>query len=181
MATIDLKRRPRQEGPLTAQPVLEPAEERDPFEEQERVARAVGRSPIQEAALEVEEGHPGKPQRCKYCAASATHSLIHAEGRAYVPVCDAHDGRGRRGIGDDLDIVGVRRIAEADTTADFPVELALPAELERVRKKWAKLRKEKPELDEWALVCEALALEEGAHWDPEKHPRWPKGTPLTRT
>jgi hypothetical protein len=82
MATIDLKRRPRQEGPLTAQPVLEPAEERDPFEEQERVARAVGRSPIQEAALEVEEGHPGKP------------------------------------------------------------------------------------------------LEEGAYWDPEKHPRWPKGTPL---
>lgn len=39
---------------------------------------------------------PKASQPCKYCDRKAVHSLIWAEGRAYIPVCNAHDGTARR-------------------------------------------------------------------------------------
>lgn len=36
-----------------------------------------------------------KPQKCKYCKDPATKSLLWAEGMAYIPVCEAHEPKGR--------------------------------------------------------------------------------------
>lgn len=36
------------------------------------------------------EGKISKPQKCKYCDSPATKAYIWADGRAYIPVCDAH-------------------------------------------------------------------------------------------
>lgn len=39
---------------------------------------------------------PKAAQPCKYCNSAASHSLIWAEGSAYIPVCKAHEGAARR-------------------------------------------------------------------------------------
>lgn len=39
------------------------------------------------------------PQKCKYCSQPATKSILHAEGRAYVPVCDTCLPKGRSAVG----------------------------------------------------------------------------------
>ena len=52
-------------------------------------------------------GNPEAPQKCKYCEHAATASIIHAEGKAYVPVCDPHTDKGVDAIGgpDEVDKV----------------------------------------------------------------------------
>lgn len=42
-----------------------------------------------------------KPQKCKECKQPATKSLIWAEGAAYVPVCDKHEDKVRKHLGED--------------------------------------------------------------------------------
>jgi len=37
---------------------------------------------------------------CKFCKKPATKKLIWAEGRAYVPVCDDHEEKGRQVLKD---------------------------------------------------------------------------------
>jgi hypothetical protein len=39
-------------------------------------------------------GKPTGPQKCKYCKAPATQSILHSEGMAYIPVCDKHLDKG---------------------------------------------------------------------------------------
>jgi 2'-5' RNA ligase len=36
-----------------------------------------------------------KKQKCHYCSAQATKRIIHAEGMAYIPVCDKHLSKGK--------------------------------------------------------------------------------------
>lgn len=52
--------------------------------------------------LAQEEGPKGgpwnKPHKCKYCDAPATRDLIWADGRAYIPVCQAHRKKGEHQI-----------------------------------------------------------------------------------
>lgn len=36
-----------------------------------------------------------QPQKCKYCDEAATHTILHSEGRAYIPACDGHLGKGK--------------------------------------------------------------------------------------
>lgn len=54
-----------------------------------------------------------RPQRCKYGDHPATKSIVHAEGAAFVPVCDEHEATARDAIGDPLDVVDVLEIEEA--------------------------------------------------------------------
>jgi len=46
---------------------------------------------------EIKKGFP-KNQKCKYCKELATKRLIHSEGMAYVPVCDAHLDKGKEAV-----------------------------------------------------------------------------------
>lgn len=39
-----------------------------------------------------------KRQKCKYCKAPATKRMLWADGRAYIPVCDAHQDKARHQI-----------------------------------------------------------------------------------
>ena len=73
---------------------------------------------------------PKAPQPCKYCNRAATHSLIWAEGSAYIPVCKAHEGAARRrlrmhGEGvDDIVACEQRPIAYRESS-DFRMQNAL--------------------------------------------------------
>lgn len=42
-----------------------------------------------------------KRQKCKYCTEQATKRIIHAEGMAYVPVCEDHLAKGKDAVGAD--------------------------------------------------------------------------------
>lgn len=39
-----------------------------------------------------------KPQKCEYCDSAATKSLIWANGKGYVPVCEKHIARGKKEV-----------------------------------------------------------------------------------
>lgn len=76
-------------------------------------------------------GTASKPQPCKYCGSKATRSLIWAEGRAYIPVCDEHESKARAQIVDvnEDEITYVRKIDEDTTTANvaaYPVPIGAP-------------------------------------------------------
>lgn len=49
---------------------------------------------------------------CDYCEKRATKALLHAEGMAYVPVCDDHEAEGRDEIGS-AELSGVRAFSAA--------------------------------------------------------------------
>lgn len=53
-----------------------------------------------------------KTQKCKYCDEQATKRIIWAEGAAYVPVCDAHLGKGKQRIGGENEVNEVRDIKD---------------------------------------------------------------------
>lgn len=46
-----------------------------------------------------------KAQKCKYCDQPAAVSLIWADGRAYIPVCKAHEGKARNRVKEQGDSV----------------------------------------------------------------------------
>jgi hypothetical protein len=94
-------------------------------------------------------GTASKPQKCKFCDEQASKSLIWAEGRAYVPVCDQHEDKGRAIIKkndtvSDGKVVYVRKIDEDTTTANvaaYPRPIGVPmvrrAPMDsKKRKKW---------------------------------------------
>lgn len=68
------------------------------------------------------EGRATAPQKCKYCDEPATKSVVHAEGAAYVPVCDAHEARARKRIGES-DVSRVIEIQESKITYEAETEL----------------------------------------------------------
>ncbi|WNM67043.1 portal protein [Gordonia Phage Schomber] len=57
-----------------------------------------------------------KSQKCKYCKDEATKAVIWAEGRAYVPVCDAHVQKAKTSLreknGDMGEVDGVRDLQD---------------------------------------------------------------------
>lgn len=61
-------------------------------------------------------GRTRRPQKCKYCPAPATKSLVWAEHMAYVPVCNRHDAKGRRQI--DGEVEAVHKIEMARRKGD---------------------------------------------------------------
>lgn len=76
-------------------------------------------------------GTASKPQKCKFCDDSATKSLIWADGRAYMPVCDDHEDKGRdriegKKLGDE--VVYVRKIdtVDEDTMSGNVATTAVP-------------------------------------------------------
>lgn len=70
-----------------------------------------------------------RPQKCKFCDAQATKSLLWAEGRAYIPACDKHEAKARGIIVDknDDEVAAVHKIKNEDTTsanvAAYPVPI----------------------------------------------------------
>lgn len=70
-----------------------------------------------------------KPQKCKECKAPATKSLLWAEGMAYVPVCDKHEQKVRKHLGED-EVCAVHTIKkEAGNASDaemVPIEALRP-------------------------------------------------------
>lgn len=44
-----------------------------------------------------------KPKKCKYCDNQATKAILWAEGRAYIPVCDADFAKGKKAVVSPLD------------------------------------------------------------------------------
>lgn len=50
-------------------------------------------------------GNPRAPQKCKFCKSPAVKSLIWADGRAYIPVCQGHEGHARKIVRDQGDSV----------------------------------------------------------------------------
>lgn|GEM_PF-6443884 len=76
-------------------------------------------------------GTASKPQKCHYCKSPATKSLIWADGRAYIPVCEEHESDARDQIveknGDE--VAYVRKIDEDTTAANvaaYPVPIGRP-------------------------------------------------------
>lgn len=58
-------------------------------------------------------GTATKAQRCKYCPQPAEKSLIWADGRAYIPVCRAHEREGRNDVAKQKDsVVDVKRVEQ---------------------------------------------------------------------
>lgn len=58
-------------------------------------------------------GSATKAQKCKYCDQPAERSLIWAEGRAYIPVCRAHEQKARNRIRSNRDSVcDVKRVEQ---------------------------------------------------------------------
>lgn len=55
-------------------------------------------------------GNPTKPQKCKFGDHPASNSVIWAEGRAYVPVCDAHLQRAIDTIGGPTEVDDIKPI-----------------------------------------------------------------------
>lgn len=68
----------------------------------------------------IAKGRATEPQKCKYGDHPATKSILHSEGMAYIPVCDAHLTRGKAaaaacvpfGKPDPSNIDGIREIAK---------------------------------------------------------------------
>lgn len=71
------------EGPVELVALIKRAGEID-----DPIARAHARRTIIDLALP-------KKEKCKYCASPATKRIIHAEGRAYIPVCANHLAKGK--------------------------------------------------------------------------------------
>lgn len=60
---------------------------------------------------------PTAPQKCHYCPHAAEKSLIWADGRAYVPVCRAHEQAARRKIRSQGDsILDVKQVEQKPNT-----------------------------------------------------------------
>ncbi len=85
-----------------------------------------------------------RPQKCSFCTEGATKSLLWAEGRAYIPVCDKHEQKARGIIVDknDDEVAAVHKIKNEDTTsanvAAYPVPIGKPLRRmgEKGRKRW---------------------------------------------
>jgi hypothetical protein len=80
-----------------------------------------------------------KNQTCKYCAEPATKRIMHAEGRAYVPVCDEHVAKGTAAVGGENEVVSVDSItAGADAlVADAPLTVSPDPRAEKLRRYWS--------------------------------------------
>lgn len=57
-----------------------------------------GPEPKMGASESIMEGKINKPQKCKYCDGAATKAYLWANGRAYIPVCDAHESNAKTRI-----------------------------------------------------------------------------------
>ena len=65
----------------------------------------------------LEEGTATKAQKCKYCEQPAAVSLIWADGRAYIPVCKAHERKARNRIASQNDSVcDVKQVEQGPIT-----------------------------------------------------------------
>lgn len=195
MPPLNLSVRPRKEGPLTFAPAVT-VEDDDPFEAIERAAGAVKPGRIEEA-LDVEEreyletardrgkdsGITADEETAKIKASAQTakakgvHKFVPAEwthpnGHPRCAVCGQEES-----ISPECNRQPTKAEMDAfDKWLDdqFPgrtVEEA--AAMEGIRTGPALLL----EADMYRRVLNLL-VQEGAYWDPEKHPRWPKGTPL---
>lgn len=79
-------------------------------------------------------------QKCEYCTEQATQRIIHAEGMAYIPVCDEHLEKGKEdaerstpdGSRDPSNINAVRPI-----TADAPLTVSPDPRAEKLRRYWS--------------------------------------------
>ena len=87
-------------------------------------------------------GSASKPQKCHFCDAKATKSMIWAEGRAYIPCCDKHEKEARSKIEDDNDdeVTYVRKIDEtfSGNIATVPRPIGRPIRKmgPKARKRW---------------------------------------------
>lgn len=76
--------------------------------------------------VEMIEGSPTAPQKCKFCDEPASMSLIWADGRAYVPVCRAHERKARNVITSQNDSVcDVKQVDQQPAT--YREHVFLPA------------------------------------------------------
>lgn len=81
-----------------------------------------------------------KQQKCAYCAEQASQRIIHAEGMAYIPVCDEHLDKGKHdaerstpdGTPDPSNINSIRPI-----TADAPLTVSPDPRAEKLRRYWS--------------------------------------------
>lgn len=81
-----------------------------------------------------------KQQKCAYCTEQATQRIIHAEGMAYIPVCDEHLDKGKHdaerstpnGSPDPSNIDGIRPIK-----ADAPLTVSPDPRAEKLRRYWS--------------------------------------------
>lgn len=62
-----------------------------------------------------------KPQKCKECKSPATKSLIWAEGMAYVPVCEKHEQKVRKELGED-EVCAVHTIKASGAAQKSPTQ-----------------------------------------------------------
>lgn len=73
-----------------------------------------------------------KTEKCGFCKAQATKRVLHAEGKAYVPVCDSHEGMARSAVGAS-EVSGVKLIetktAEQATGTGVMVALYPPPDV----------------------------------------------------
>lgn len=81
-------------------------------------------------------GGLGVAQVCKYCTGDATKALIWADGRAYVPVCDAHEAKARAAIAANDDaVLRVARLPQRNAKQNPPHRLPGESVPECVRRK----------------------------------------------
>jgi len=81
----------------------------------------------------LEEGTATKAQKCKYCDEPAAVSLIWADGRAYIPVCKAHERKARNQIASQNDSVcDVKQVEQGPIAPRGRMEQALRPALDFV-------------------------------------------------
>lgn len=76
-----------------------------------------------------------KTQKCKYCDQQATKRVIHAEGMAYVPVCDAHVAKAKAAVGGENEVNAIHDI-KADRAAPGPSRPSADPGATRLREYW---------------------------------------------
>lgn len=86
-----------------------------------RKKKLKGPEQAQESAKSVEREHMAlykKPRTCRWCDQPATKSMIWADGRAFIPTCDAHEAKTRNQIEkkNDDEVAEVIPIAKVEDT-----------------------------------------------------------------
>lgn len=102
------------------------------------------------AAFEVKPGlkKDGTPPVCEYCDQTATQYVLHAEGMAHIPACDAHieqakDAAAKSTPGGEPDPGNINRVgsygaAFAPGTKDGPGWITNPEDTARLRRYWVR-------------------------------------------
>lgn len=88
-----------------------------------------------------------KQQKCEYCQNQATKRIIHAEGMAYIPVCDEHLEKGKNAAAHSTpdgteDPSNIDRIEEITASlqpllADAPLTVSPNPKAEKLRRYWS--------------------------------------------